>query len=72
MKPTRQGVAPRATEDRIAELLAANNREVERRRDAVDALRAILARIEGSVAADWSMRPAYDGTLADFIREKLK
>lgn len=66
---------------RATELLAANTREVERRRKAENALRTVLARITGTLAEHWvapnptasqiSAGAQYPGTLADFIRQAL-
>lgn len=62
-------------ERRVSELLAANNREVERRRAAVAALRIVRWRLASTVAARWtSYHPEdrhapkqYESTLADFL-----
>jgi hypothetical protein len=62
---------------RITELLEFNNREVERRRAAVAALRTVQSRIDGTVATMWHARKEdgskgqYPGTLAEFVRSAI-
>ncbi len=64
----------REREVRVTELLEYNNREVERRRVAISALRTVLARIEGTLATMWHARKEdgpegqYSGSLAEFLR----